>query len=310
MSPVMRAFRRGEGMNPEPVPTHARPVGAAREHLHMLPWIGQPTVAILLSTYNGEPFLAAQLHSFLAQTHHDWTLHWRDDGSTDASARLVSEFAARTGDERCIFAAGDGCRQITRSFLALLRSARAGTATYFAFSDQDDVWLPEKLGRGIAALETVPAGQPALYCAQRIVVDSALWRTGEPGPLRRPPGFPAALTQNIAPGCTMMLNRAAADLVLASEPPDTVWHDWWCYVIVAAAEGRILADPVATVLYRQHANNHVGEHRSWWRRGIAALRRGPGPFMRLLRQHVAALQARPGLLPESTRQQLSVIADA
>jgi glycosyltransferase involved in cell wall biosynthesis len=310
MSPLMRAFRRQDGTNSEPVPIHAMPFGASRDRLHLVPRLSQPEVAILLSTYNGESFLTAQLHSFLAQTYHAWTLYWRDDGSTDASVRLVRDFAAEAGNERCVFAAGGGSRQITRSFLAVLRAARAGTSAYFAFADQDDVWLPEKLGRGVAALETVPAGQPALYCAQRIVVDSALWRTGEPGPLRRPPGFPAALTQNIAPGCTMMLNRAAADLVLASEPPDTIWHDWWCYVIVAAAGGRILADPTATVLYRQHANNHIGESRNWLRRGIAALRRGPGPFMRLLRQHVTTLQARPELLPASTHQQLSAIADA
>jgi hypothetical protein len=64
------------------------------------------------------------------------------------------------------------------------------------------------------------------------------------------------------------------------------------------------------VLYRQHANNHVGEPRNWLRRGIAALRRGPGPFMRLLRQHVKTLQARSDLLPDPTRRQLAAIADA
>jgi hypothetical protein len=72
----------------------------------------------------------------------------------------------------------------------------------------------------------------------------------------------------------------------------------------------VLVDRTPTVLYRQHANNHVGEPRNWLRRGIAALRRGPGPFMRLLRQHVAMLQARPELLPESTHRQLAAIADA
>ncbi len=306
----MRGLGRENGGNVERLPTRARPLGAAHEHVHLFPRIRPPSVAILLSMYNGEAFLAPQLRSFLGQTHHDWVLYWRDDGSTDGSVRLVSEFADEVGDARCVFTAGGGCRQITRSFLALLREARAGTAAYYAFSDQDDVWLPDKLARGVAALETVPEGQPALYCAQRIVVDAEMWRTGEPGPLRRPPGFPAALTQNIAPGCTMMLNRAAADLVLASDPPDAVWHDWWCYVIVAAAGGRILADPIATVLYRQHANNHVGERRSFWHRGIAALRRGPGPFMRLLRQHVATLRAHPELLPASARQQITAIADA
>src|SRR5271165_4499990 len=137
----MRAFRRGDGTAFEPVPTHAGPRGMAREHVHMLPRISQPAVAILLSVYNGESFLAAQLHSFLAQTHHDWTLYWRDDGSSDTSRRLMGEFAAQVGAQRCICSAGGGRRQITRSFLALLRTARAGTATHFAFSDQDDVWL-------------------------------------------------------------------------------------------------------------------------------------------------------------------------
>jgi hypothetical protein len=308
MGPVIHGFQRQDNANRRLAPAYAWQGNATRERAQGVPRIDRRSAAILLSIYNGELFLTAQLHSFLAQTHHDWTLYWRDDGSTDSSVELVREFAAEIGEKRCISPAVESRRQITRSFMALLRAARQGAAPYFAFSDQDDVWLPEKLERGIAALERVPPGQPALYCAQRIVVNTTLHQTGEPGPLRRPPGFPAALTQNIAPGCTMMLNRAAADLVLASAPPDSVWHDWWCYVIVAAAGGRILADPEPAVLYRQHGNNCVGEPHVWWRRGIAALRRGPKPFMRMLRQHVATLQARPELLTEDTRRQLAVIA--
>ena len=289
------------------------PVGAAtlpRTQPHALPLAGRRSVAILLSTYNGERFLSAQLRSYLSQTHDDWTLHWRDDGSTDASVELVGRFAAEIGGGRCVFPDDAGRRHATSSFLTLLRGARGSNAAYFAFSDQDDVWLPDKLERGVAELDKVSGADPAVYCAGRILVDAELRRQYVPGGLHRPPGFPAALTQNIAPGCTMMLNRAAADLVLFSEPPDTTWHDWWCYLIVAAAGGHVLVDRIATVLYRQHANNLVGEARSWWRRGVAALRRGPGPFMRLLRQHVAMLRAQPALLSESARQQLAVIADS
>jgi hypothetical protein len=281
-----------------------------RRRPRLLSSADRQSVAILLSTYNGEAFLSAQLHSFIAQTHHAWTLYWRDDGSSDASVRLMRDFAMDTGEDRCVFSTGGGRRHITRSFLELLRSARTGSAEYFAFSDQDDVWLPDKLARGIAALEAVPPGQPALYCAHRIVVDEELWHIADPAPLRRPPGFPAALTQNIAPGCTTMLNRAAADLVLASAPPHTVWHDWWSYIIVAAAGGQVFVDPMATVLYRQHDGNHVGEPRGVLRRGIAALRRGPGPFMRLLRQHVRTLQQSQDLLPEAISAQVAAIASA
>jgi hypothetical protein len=274
-----------------------------------LPPIKRPLVAILLSTYNGAEFLPAQLHSFLAQTHHEWKLYWRDDGSSDASIELLQRFAAELDENRCAQQMGGGRQQITRSFLGLLRSARGGTASYFAFSDQDDVWLPDKLACGVAKLAQVPTDQPALYCAQRIIVDARLQYTGQPGPLRRPPGFPGALTQNIAPGCTMMLNRTAADLILASNPPQTVWHDWWCYVVVSAAGGRIIADPHATVLYRQHTNNLIGEPNSWWQRGISALCRGPAPFMRLLRQQVSALLAKSDLFPEETLRQLDMISN-
>lgn len=307
MSMSLRTRRRETDAKLERAPDGALPARPSRGQVQALPRTGLRSVAIMLSTYNGEAFLPAQLHSFLAQTHHDWMLYWRDDGSTDRSAQLVQRFGDELGERRCVSPTGGGCQHITRSFFSLLRAARTEAAAYFAFSDQDDVWLPEKLERGIALLESVPPDQPALYCAQRIIVNSRLLRTGEPGPLRRAPGFPASLTQNIAPGCTMMLNRAAADLILSSDPPDTVWHDWWCYVVVSAAGGRVLADPDATVLYRQHGKNHVGEPRSWWRRGIAALRRGPGPYMRLLRQHVATLQAHADLLPDPTHRQLAVI---
>jgi hypothetical protein len=289
---------------------HRQATTVPRRSLRAVDRATQRSVAILLSTYNGESFLDAQLRSYLRQTHDDWTLHWRDDGSSDASVRMVRQFAVGAGSGRCVFQREAGRQQPTRSFLALLRAARASNAAYFAFSDQDDVWLPDKLAHGVATLDKVSAGEPALYCAGRVLVDADLRHHYVQGGLHRQPGFPAALTQNIAPGCTMMLNRAAADLILASQPPDGTWHDWWCYIVVAAAGGRVLVDRTPTVLYRQHANNHVGEPRNWLRRGIAALRRGPGPFMRLLRQHVAMLQARPELLPESTHRQLAAIADA
>src|ERR1700677_1803391 len=104
MSPVMRALGREDTVRAEPVPIRTGLLGAVQEQLHLLPRVGQPGVAILLSTYNGESLLAAQLHSFLAQTHHAWTLYWRDDGSTDGSVRLVlRDFAAQAGEERCLF---------------------------------------------------------------------------------------------------------------------------------------------------------------------------------------------------------------
>ena len=106
-------------------------------------------VAILLSTYNGERYLQEQLASFSAQAHTDWLIYWRDDGSTDGTATLMEAFSAAIPG-RCILAPLGSRMGATASFLMLLRMAVRGPVTYFAFSDQDDVWLPDKLAHGVA----------------------------------------------------------------------------------------------------------------------------------------------------------------
>jgi hypothetical protein len=104
------------------------------------------------------------------------------------------------------------------------------------------------------------------------------------------------LTQNIATGCTVMMNWRAAALVSASAAPHSTLHDWWSYLLVSAAGGRILVDDSVVAFYRQHGANVVGIHSSQTRRAIAALRRGPAAFMRVLRGHVAALLSQPQLI--------------
>ena len=267
---------------------------------------GSARVAILLSTFNGAAFLAAQLASLQQQTLPGWTLYWRDDGSNDGTQRVMRDFMAGPEGARCIEVAElPGRLGPAGSFMALLRAAAAADPDVVAFADQDDVWLPEKLALGVAALGSCAA--PSLYCSRQVLVDQELRRIRESEPLRHPPGFPAALTQNIATGCTVQLNRAAVRLVASSQPPPTSLHDWWCYLVVAATGGRLIADDTPTVLYRQHPGNLVGAPPSMLRRGVAALRRGPGIFMGVLRGHVSALRAQPHLLSEEAAGALEVL---
>jgi glycosyltransferase involved in cell wall biosynthesis len=256
--------------------------------------------AILLSTYNGEAYLDALLDSLTAQTHRDWVLYWRDDGSTDGT---VAKLTGWRGGQVVHVTAPPGNLGVTRSFMALLRAA-AGHP-FIAFADQDDVWLPEKLAWGIGGLEGLSG--PALYCARQILVDQGLQRIGLSAPLDGPAAFPASLTQNIATGNTVMLNAAAIALVAASEPPTKTWHDWWCYLMVTAAGGTVLRDDRGVILYRQHAENVVGAPLSAPRRAWAALRRGPGAFMAVFRANVAALTEQAGLLTPAARRDLAVV---
>ncbi len=266
-------------------------------------------VAILLSTRNGAAFLQAQLDSILAQSCGTWTIYWRDDGSTDGTPGLMRAFAGTVGPERCVeIDSHPGRLGIAGSFLTLLRAAPSDRIV--AFADQDDVWLPDKLLRGIAALAGVETDRPALYCARQRLVDDRLRALGLSPHRGAPPAFPAGLTQNVATGCTVMLNPCAAALIAASRAPAGTLHDWWSYLVVSAADGVLIADPAPTVLYRQHRRNAVGAPHSAIRRGVMALRRGPDAFMGLFAQHVAALLANPQALSPQAEADLALLQQA
>ena len=276
----------------------------------MRPPLPPGVVAIVLSTYNGAAFLPAQLDSFPAQDGVTWRLYWRDDGSHDRSVAIMQAWAEAQdgGAGRCFRVDDDGHLGVTGSYMALLRAAVADGATVVAFSDQDDVWMPHKLARSLGQLGPDPA--PALYCSCQILIDGEGRHVAASAPVRVPPGLGPALTQNIATGCTVVMNGAAAALVAASRAPSSTLHDWWSYLVVAAAGGRVITDPEPTVYYRQHGGNAVGAPPSNTRRAIAALRRGPHSFMHVFREHVAALRAQPGLLSPDGKRTVDAVARA
>jgi hypothetical protein len=264
------------------------------------------TVAIVLSTFDGAPYLQAQLDSIATQQGIEWRLFWRDDGSDDGSVAVMQAFEAAGGAGRCVRVDTLGHMGVTASYMTLLRAAVATGAGTVAFSDQDDVWLPEKISRSLAQLGQDP--EPALYCSRQILVDRDLNRICDSAPVNVRPGLGPALTQNIATGCTVVLNRAAAILVAGTVPPSSSLHDWWSYLVVAAAGGRIIADEQPTVLYRQHGANAVGAPPSTLRRAVEALRRGPRAFMGVFRAHVAGLLAHPDCLSPEARVMLDAVA--
>ena len=106
-----------------------------------------------------------------------------------------------------------------------------------------------------------------------------------------------------------MLNAEAVRLIAGSREPPATLHDWWAYLVVTAAGGRVLIDDTPTVLYRQHAHNAVGVPLSTWKRAVAAVQRGPKVFMRTFRQHTEALSAQPHLLTPAARDALDMIAE-
>lgn len=222
---------------------------------------------ILLAVYNGAAHLAEQVQSFAEQTCTDWDMIASDDGSTDASQALLTEIATRwMADAQSPHAVTllDGPRQgFVRNFFHLMVHVPQ-TAGWAALSDQDDVWFPDKLERALRALAALPPDCPALYCARSMICDDALRPIKVSTLFRRPTGFRNALVQSVGGGNTMVLNRAALDLVCAAvtEARDAAAHDWWLYQIVTACGGTILRDPDPVLLYRQHGGNAIGANTS------------------------------------------------
>lgn len=213
-------------------------------------------VTIALCTYNGADHLEAQLASYLAQTHTAWDLWISDDGSTDATLDIIHAFAAAHGalhDVRILTGPRDG---VAANFIQLLCHPDLPSHPV-ALSDQDDVWLPEKLA--LALVEMTEEG-PLLYGAQSISVDAAL------RPIGRSigggtPSFGNALVQNIVSGHSLMLNPAALKVVRTAGVPQNIpYHDWWLYQLITGTGGKVVVRADTVLLYRQHTGNVMGSH--------------------------------------------------
>ena len=269
---------------------------------------GRDHVRILLALYQGAGTLKAQLDSFAGQSHHNWSLLVSDDGSHDGGRGLVQEFADRKPD-RVQLVSGPGSG-FAANFLSLL--CRAGPHVPFAaLSDQDDVWLPGKLARALSFLADVSPGRPAVYAGRTVICDHSLTPQRASPLWTRPPGFRNALVQSIAGGNTMVLNRAALDLVqeTARHATGIIAHDWWIYQIVTGAGGDIIYDLEPQVLYRQHGGNQIGANDTI----LASLRRLvhvlAGRFTAWNTANIAALERANHWLTPEAREILAIFKE-
>jgi glycosyltransferase involved in cell wall biosynthesis len=262
-------------------------------------------VNILLSTFCGESYLPDQLSSIVEQKNVDWHLFWRDDGSNDRSVDYVQKFSEK--NPRCVTSVDIHTGRIgaAKAYMALLEAAPEDG--FFAFCDQDDVWLPDKLSRAIRKLQQSPAHVPALYCTRQRLVDQDLKPIGLSPSLRYSPSFGNALVQNIASGCTIVMNAAARRVILAVQMPDISVHDWWAYLLVTGAGGRVIFDNTPSILYRQHRANAIGSSPSPFLRARGVIQRGPLPFLRILAAHLKALDR--AILTSEAHELISLLRD-
>ena len=217
-------------------------------------------IEILMSTFNGEPYLEQQVESILGQAYSDWRLTIRDDGSFDGTVKIVQQYAHdNPGKIRTLESEGENLGA-SLSFARLLDNCEAD---YVMLSDQDDVWLPDKLDSTFRKFremeERYGEKTPLMVFTDATVVDEELnvlapsmwsYKKSSPDTVQR---LNRILLMNPANGCTMMVNRALLNKALPV-PREALMHDAWL-VLVAAAFGKVGYVPKPTLLYRQHGKN-------------------------------------------------------
>lgn len=213
-------------------------------------------VNIVLSTYNGARFLAEQLESIQKQTFTDWQLLIRDDGSTDITPQIIAEFVK--ADPRIHFI-NEHDRQnfgVIKNFFTLVKYEKAD---YYFFSDQDDVWLPDKMATMLDEVIHHDKSQPLMIYMDLSVVDQDLNVT-HPSMIRSQSHHAnttllAELTENTVTGGVAMINHALAEKW--EDTDDVIMHDWYL-ALLATATGKLVHIDKPGELYRQHDNNVLG----------------------------------------------------
>ncbi|EAR24833.1 lipopolysaccharide biosynthesis protein [marine actinobacterium PHSC20C1] len=215
-----------------------------------------PRVAVLLATHNGRRWLPEQLDSVLNQEGVEVEIFARDDASTDGTAEWLAERAAT--EPRLTVIPSDGASgSAAANFYRLVQLVPADRE-FYAFCDQDDIWVPTKL-TSHARLSAALGVDAVSSNVTSFTADGTQSLVRKDFPQRR---FDYLL-ESPGPGSTfLMSNRLMALARDYLNSPDGItppqYHDWLLYVLARAHGWTWHIDAVPTVEYRQHDANVMG----------------------------------------------------
>ena len=258
---------------------------------------------------NGATHLPAQLASISAQTHSNWSLVCSDDGSSDATRDIIQTFAQDHPDRVIL---NDGPQQgFSANFMSLIAGLPMD-AGFVSLADQDDIWEPDKIARG---LTHQPSSDdiPTLYSMRCWYWYPASGRRQASRLPTRPPGFRNALIENIATGNTILLNPAAARLARAAalRTGGVFAHDWWLYLLITGIGGNIAFDPGPPgLLYRQHEDNAIGGGQTATAQVQRKIKVLQGAFADRIKGNLAAMDSIRDLLTPENQTLLDGFAQA
>ena len=215
-----------------------------------------PRVAVLLATHNGRRWLPEQLDSVLSQSGVEVEVFARDDASTDGTAEWLAQRAE--SEPRLTVIPSDGASgSAAANFYSLIQLAPADRE-FYAFCDQDDIWVPTKLASHVRLSTSLGVDGVSSNV-------TSFTASGERSLVRK--DFPQRrfdyLLESPGPGSTFLMSNRLVALARdylespgETDPPQ--YHDWLLYVLARAHGWTWHIDSVPTVEYRQHDANVMG----------------------------------------------------
>lgn len=215
-------------------------------------------IDVLMATYNGEKYLKEQIESVLNQTYKNIRLVISDDCSKDGTINILKQYE---NDKRIEVHYHEKNQGYIKNFEYLLKQVKNNI---YMLSDQDDVWMPEKIRKTyeklikndadmvFADLEVVDENLKTIYPSfnKFMLLDRKINKYIN--------SYKLNYLYNCITGCTLMSkSKWIKDILPIPTDSKYLIHDHWIGIIVSL-NGKIVYMPEKYIKYRQHGNNQVG----------------------------------------------------
>ena len=169
-------------------------------------------VTILMSSYNGEKYITEQIESLVQQTYPNIQILIRDDGSSDNTINIIKKFQEKYNNIKLIEGENLG---FINSFFELLKISEK--SDYYAYCDQDDVWMKDKIERAVSFLKKEPKEIPLLYFSNSDYYDTDMnfLATAEREKIYN---FRNSLVECVTQGMTMVINETTRNTIVENKP--------------------------------------------------------------------------------------------
>lgn len=221
-------------------------------------FLKKPKVAVLLAAYNGEKYIEEQIQSILDQKNIDAYIYISIDESTDKTLEICENLKKSNKQIQIIQRGDKKFGSAGQNFYNLFINVNFEYFEFIALSDQDDIWKPSKIIRGI---EVINSSEAAAYSSDV----ECFWEDKKYKNKLIKKSHPQKeydyYFEPAGPGCTYIITKELATaiknkiLTLKKLP---FHHDWFFYAFARSNSFKWVIDDQANILYRQHSSNQVG----------------------------------------------------